>query len=95
MRPTQTIFVGTTGASITNVSVFLSALGGLALIWVVYKLICANEDGGEKVEGAKGLRHAIALGYSDYDWMEQDPDLEALKTDPQFQSLLLQLRPQS
>ena len=31
----------------------------------------------------------------DRDWMEQDPDLEILKTDPEFQQLLAQLKPQS
>ena len=35
------------------------------------------------------------LGYDDLDWMQQDPDLELLKNDPEFLKLLRQLKPQS
>lgn len=38
------------------------------------------------------LGHAIDLGYRDFHWMAQDPDLEALKSHPRFLTLLKQLK---
>ena len=43
----------------------------------------------------RALRQAIDLGYSDFDWMQQDPDLDALKDRPEFIAMLDQLKPQS
>lgn len=60
-----------------------------------YNLACSLALSRRPLDAIDALRTAVSLGYRDHDWMEQDPDLEALKTDPQFQSLLLQLRPQS
>jgi hypothetical protein len=41
------------------------------------------------------LRKAVALGYDDFDWISQDPDLEALQTHPEYQRILSQLQPKS
>ena len=43
----------------------------------------------------RSLRQAVSLGYEDYDWMSQDPDLEGLKTAPEFKLLLKKLQPKS
>jgi tetratricopeptide (TPR) repeat protein len=41
------------------------------------------------------LKEAVALGYRDFDWMQQDPDLDDLKRRPDFQALVRELKPQS
>jgi tetratricopeptide (TPR) repeat protein len=60
-----------------------------------YNLACSLALSRRKSAALRSLRHAIDLGYRDFDWMQQDPDLEALKAHPEFLSLLEQLKPQS
>ena len=42
---------------------------------------------------ASASDRAIALGYSDVDWMLQDPDFEELKAHPGFAVLLEKMKP--
>jgi tetratricopeptide (TPR) repeat protein len=60
-----------------------------------YNLACSLALAKRKSDALRTLRHAVALGYKDFDWMQQDPDLEELKTQPAFVALLDQLKPQS
>src|SRR5882672_4919860 len=60
-----------------------------------YNLACSLALSRRKTDALRSLRQAIALGYRDYDWMLQDPDLEELKKHPNFVALLEQLKPQS
>src|SRR3954467_5377645 len=60
-----------------------------------YNLACSLALSRRKTDALRSLRQAIELGYRDYDWMLQDPDLEELKTHPNFVALLDQLKPQS
>lgn len=60
-----------------------------------YNLACSLALLKRKGAALTMLRRAIALGYRDLDWMEQDPDLEPLKQHPQFRALLEDLKPQS
>ena len=60
-----------------------------------YNLACSLALSRRRAEALRSLEHAIALGYDDYDWMQQDPDLEGLKDHPAFQKLLAKLQPQS
>jgi len=60
-----------------------------------YNLACSLALLRRKSAALHSLQQAIALGYRDYDWMLQDPDLEELKTHPNFLPLLEQLKPQS
>ncbi len=60
-----------------------------------YNLACSLALSKRKADALRSLRQAIELGYDDADWMEQDPDLEALKDDPAFIALLEKLKPQS
>ena len=60
-----------------------------------YNLACSLALSKRKTDALRALRHAIELGYRDFDWMQQDPDLEVLKTHPEFLALLEQLKPQS
>ncbi|HVS53844.1 MAG TPA: hypothetical protein VHD62_15925 [Opitutaceae bacterium] len=60
-----------------------------------YNLACSLALSKRKSAALDALRQAVELGYRDFDWMQQDPDLEALKKHPQFQALLEELKPQS
>ena len=60
-----------------------------------YNLACSLALCRKRPDALRSLRRALALGYDDLDWMQQDPDLEILKNDPEFQKLLRQLKPQS
>lgn len=60
-----------------------------------YNLACSLALMKRKSAALQQLRAAVQLGYRDFDWMEQDPDLEPLKRHPDFQALLEQLKPQS
>ena len=60
-----------------------------------YNLACSLALVKRKSDALRSLRHAVELGYTDFDWMQQDPDLEGLKNHPQFLALLEELKPQS
>lgn len=60
-----------------------------------YNLACSLALCKKLPDALRSLRKAVALGYDDFDWMKQDPDLDSLKKDPEFVHLLSQLKPQS
>ena len=60
-----------------------------------YNLACSLALSRRKRDALRSLRVAIELGYRDFDWMQQDPDLEELKAHPEFSVLVGQLNPQS
>lgn len=60
-----------------------------------YNLACSLALSQKRPDALRALHTAITLGYDDRDWMEQDPDLESLKGDPEFETLLGKLKPQS
>jgi hypothetical protein len=60
-----------------------------------YNLACSLALSRRKGDALRSLRDAVQLGYRDFDWMQQDPDLEELKKHPEFLMLLEQLKPQS
>jgi hypothetical protein len=60
-----------------------------------YNLACSLALAKRKNDALRTLQHAVQLGYKDFDWMLQDPDLDDLKTQPAFVALLEQLKPQS
>ncbi len=60
-----------------------------------YNLACSLALLKRKSAAIKSLHQAVSLGYTDFDWMQQDPDLDGLKALPAFNSLLAQLKPQS
>ena len=62
---------------------------------VHYNLACSLALCKKRPDALHSLRKALSLGYDDLDWMQQDPDLEILKDDPEFLQLLRQLKPQS
>ena len=60
-----------------------------------YNLACSLALSKRRSDAMVSLKRAVALGYVDFDWMTQDPDLEGLKDHPEFVRLLDQLKPQS
>lgn len=60
-----------------------------------YNLACSLALVKRKAAALRSLRQAVELGYRDFDWMQQDPDLDGLKNHPEFIALLDQLKPQS
>ena len=57
-----------------------------------YNLACSLALTKHNIAALRALRQAVELGYSDFDWMQQDPDLDALKHQPEFVALLEQLK---
>ena len=60
-----------------------------------YNLACSLALSKRKTDALRALGEAVKLGYNDFDWMQQDPDLEPLKEHPLFLQLLETLKPQS
>ena len=61
----------------------------------LYNLACSLALSRRKADALRALRRAVQCGYRDFEWMQQDPDLDGLKQHPEFVTLLAQLRPQS
>jgi hypothetical protein len=59
-----------------------------------YNLACSLALSKRNTEALRSLRHAVRLGYQDFDWMTHDPDLQGLKRNPEFGALVAQLKPQ-
>jgi len=54
----------------------------------VYGLACALAARGDYDDSIKSLRRAVELGYITREILEADSDLDPLRTDPEFQSLM-------
>ncbi len=57
-----------------------------------YNLACSLALSKRKGDALRILKQAVDLGYDDYEWLSQDPDLDALQSHPGFKKLLLRLR---
>lgn len=57
-----------------------------------YNLACSLALSKRLADAMKSLRRAIELGYDDHEWMANDPDLEPLRTNQEFQDMLKLLR---
>jgi len=55
-------------------------------IW--YNLGCSLALLKKREDALKALKHALELGFSDYEWMSRDPDLNSMREDGEFKSLL-------
>jgi tetratricopeptide (TPR) repeat protein len=58
-----------------------------------YNLACSLALCRRKSAALASLKKAVQLGYRDFKWMSQDPDLHILKPHPEFTALLEELRP--
>lgn len=57
-----------------------------------YNLACSLALSEKPLDALEALRKAVALGYTDYEWMRQDPDLKNIAPDPAFQKILAQVK---
>ena len=53
-----------------------------------YNLACSLAQSERPLDALDALRTAVALGYTDYEWMRQDPDLKPVAHDAAFQEIL-------
>jgi hypothetical protein len=60
-----------------------------------YNLACSLALSKRHSDALRSLRHAVRLGYRDFEWMSHDPDLQGLKGIPEFGAIIAQLKPQS
>jgi hypothetical protein len=52
-----------------------------------YNLACSLALTRRRADALRELRRALDLGYDDFRWMQQDPDLASLRDDPEFRAL--------
>lgn len=57
-----------------------------------YNLACSYALSNRPLDALDTLRVAHKLGYTDYEWMRQDPDLASLKVDPEFLKILADVK---
>ena len=57
-----------------------------------YNLACSYSLTDQIELAAKALLHALDLGYRDFRWLLQDPDLENLRNDRKFRSVRSKIR---
>lgn len=57
-----------------------------------YNLACSLALKKRNPEALRTLARSVELGYTDFEWMFQDPDLEGLREHPKFINLLEALR---
>ncbi|MBU1366227.1 MAG: hypothetical protein KKE55_03880 [Candidatus Omnitrophica bacterium] len=57
-----------------------------------YNFACSLSLMGEVSQALKELRKAVFLGYDEFSYILQDPDLEALRKHPQFESFFSNLK---
>jgi len=55
-------------------------------IW--YNLACSLAVLNRRDPALQALRRAVELGYSDHEWMSRDQDLDSLREDREFKTLL-------
>ncbi len=55
---------------------------------LLYNVACVYAIEGQKDEALKCLERAIDKGYGHREWIEHDSDLNSLRSDPRFKSLL-------
>ena len=56
-----------------------------------YNLACSLSLTGQTDDAFAALEKALALGYDDAEWMEEDEDFEPIRGDPRFARLLAEL----
>jgi tetratricopeptide (TPR) repeat protein len=59
---------------------------------VLYNLACSYSLTGRAEEAFAFLERALAAGYSDFKWMAQDPDLEALRKHPHYERVRAKIK---
>jgi len=55
---------------------------------MLYNCACLYSRLGETDRAIATLERAIAGGYENFRWMQHDPDLDPLRSDPRFHALI-------
>jgi serine/threonine protein kinase/Tfp pilus assembly protein PilF len=55
---------------------------------VLYNIACAYASLGKPEESIAALERAVDKGYAHKEWMENDPDLDPIRSSPRYQALL-------
>lgn len=61
----------------------------------MYELGCAAALLGDRDEALDRLRRSVDYGWTDWDWMAKDPDLESLHGDPEFEAIVAEAKRQA
>ena len=59
---------------------------------VLYNLACSYSLTARLAEAFNALHRALAAGYSDFKWMAQDPDLEAVRQHPLYDEVRTKIK---
>ena len=59
---------------------------------VFYNLACSYSLTDQFDHTALALERAFQLGYRDFDWLAQDPDLDKLRNQPQYREIQAEIR---
>jgi len=62
---------------------------------IIYNVACLFSLEGQKDRALESLEKALAAGFANREWLDKDPDLDPIRKEPKFQSLLEQYRPDS
>lgn len=57
-----------------------------------YNLACSHALNGRADRAAVAIEKAIALGYRDFNWLDRDPDLAALRQHPRYRRIKERIR---
>ncbi|HIE10929.1 MAG TPA: tetratricopeptide repeat protein [Kiritimatiellae bacterium] len=60
--------------------------------FVWYNLACSYALVGDRERAMGALKKAVDLGYDDFEWAQEDGDLDSLRKDPEFTSLLERMK---
>jgi tetratricopeptide (TPR) repeat protein len=59
---------------------------------VFYNLACSRSLNGEMDEAASALEKALHLGYRDFEWLAEDPDLHQFRQQPLYRRIQSRIR---
>lgn len=76
--------IGATDLTDEHELIVLNSMNSL----VTYNLACLEALAGNNEEALVWLEEAVASGYNDPEWLQQDTDLASLKDDPKFLELV-------
>jgi transglutaminase-like putative cysteine protease len=59
---------------------------------ILYMKACIHALSGQKAQAMDAIRQAVASGFTDYSKYRSDTDLDSLREDPEFRSLLAEIK---
>ena len=59
---------------------------------ILYMKACVHALSGQKAQAMEAIRQAVAVGFTDYSKYRSDTDLDSLREDPAFKSMLAEIK---